>query len=152
MATIKLNYKIEDKAILQGLRRLERAGGNMRTAFMDIGESMLLSTEDRFNNQVDPDGRPWVELADSTRKRKRHTKILSERLILRGSIEYIPSATQLEWGTRLQDYSRIHQFGGMAGRGRLVKIPARPYLGISAADRDLIIRKLEEHYRRALNG
>ena len=32
------------------------------------------------------------------------------------------------------EYARIHQKGGMAGRGRKVKIPARPYLGVSKED------------------
>jgi phage gpG-like protein len=30
-------------------------------------------------------------------------------------------------------YAAIHQFGGMAGRNRKVKIPARPFLPVNAA-------------------
>lgn len=32
-------------------------------------------------------------------------------------------------------YARIHQLGGLAGRGRKVKIPARPYLGLTKDER-----------------
>jgi phage virion morphogenesis protein len=40
-------------------------------------------------------------------------------------------------------YAAIHQLGGQAGRGRKVTIPARPYLGVSAADRVRILAVLK---------
>lgn len=36
-------------------------------------------------------------------------------------------------------YGRIHEFGGLAGRGHRSLIPARPYLGPSIADRRSIL-------------
>ena len=40
------------------------------------------------------------------------------------------SATVMAGSGQSKNYAAIHQFGGMAGRGRKVKIPARPYLPI----------------------
>ena len=37
-----------------------------------------------------------------------------------------------------KEYAAIHQFGGMAGRNRKVKIPARPFLMIQDKDWDNI--------------
>ncbi len=39
-------------------------------------------------------------------------------------------------------YARIHQLGGMAGRGHRSKIPARPYLGMDQKSKDKVIRKI----------
>lgn len=39
-------------------------------------------------------------------------------------------------------YARIHQLGGMAGRGHRSKIPARPYLGLDDRSKDKVIRKI----------
>jgi phage gpG-like protein len=52
-------------------------------------------------------------------------------------------------------YAAIHQFGGMAGRGKKVKIPARPYLAVSRGkemefaekDRVRIMDIIREHLR-----
>ena len=42
-----------------------------------------------------------------------------------------------------KEYAAIHQFGGMAGRGRKVEIPARPYLPLTT-DGDLQPEAREE--------
>ena len=40
----------------------------------------------------------------------------------------------------------IHQFGGEAGRGLKAVIPARPYLGFSDGDMDLIKEELVSYF------
>lgn len=63
-------------------------------------------------------------------------KILQEagnRGGLRGSITYRAGRDYLEHGTN-KIYGAIHQLGGQAGRGKKVKIDARPYLGYSVAN------------------
>jgi len=42
-------------------------------------------------------------------------------------------------------YSRIHQLGGMAGRGHKVKIPARPFLLVQDQDWGTIKNVLIRH-------
>lgn len=44
-------------------------------------------------------------------------------------------------------YGAIHQFGGPAGRGKKVQIPARPYLGVSDEDLSDIKDCLEDFIR-----
>ncbi|MES8537205.1 phage virion morphogenesis protein, partial [Cutibacterium acnes] len=47
-------------------------------------------------------------------------------------------------------YARIHQLGGKAGRNRKVTIPARPFLGINADDRQMIGEILNDHLAMAV--
>ncbi len=51
------------------------------------------------------------------------------------------------------EYAAIHEFGGNAGRGRRVHIPARPYLRPAAEEnlgvaKELFVRRIEEAARR----
>jgi phage virion morphogenesis protein len=70
-------------------------------------------------------------------------KILIQSGRLRNSISARRDGSKVAVGTNLV-YAAIHQFGGLAGRGRGVRIPARPYLGISKADEAEIERILKE--------
>jgi len=47
-------------------------------------------------------------------------------------------------------YGAIHQFGGQAGRGHKVTLPARPYLGINGDDEVEITQISQRHVNRAL--
>lgn len=62
-------------------------------------------------------------------------KILIDTGRLRRSIRaVVVNDTTLEIGTHDVPYAAIHQKGGMAGRGKRVRIPARPYLVIQEED------------------
>ncbi|WP_216640761.1 phage virion morphogenesis protein, partial [Thermus scotoductus] len=54
---------------------------------------------------------------------------------LKNSISWKVAGSRIYVGTNLE-YARIHQFGGYAGRGRKVYIPARPFLGLTEEDRE----------------
>lgn len=60
-------------------------------------------------------------------------KILFKQGLLLGSINSQASADSVRIGPH-RVYAAIHQFGGRAGRGKKVKIPARPYLVIQDQD------------------
>jgi phage virion morphogenesis protein len=56
---------------------------------------------------------------------------------LMNSITYGVTPSKLVLSSNLV-YSRIHQLGGQAGRGRRVTIPARPYLAFQEEDLQII--------------
>ena len=169
------DVRIVEDEITPALQRALKATGNLKPALQAIGEHLLRSVDDNFALQRDPQGRPWkplkvlsYHLAYSMGKKKRtHTqsgsltagfaryigsrKILTDSGELRGSIKYNASATRLEVGSG-KVYSAIHQFGGKAGRGRKVTIPARPFLGIGPADRLEILATLKDHLETAIKG
>ncbi|TAN73183.1 MAG: phage virion morphogenesis protein, partial [Magnetospirillum sp.] len=138
----------------------------------DIGASLVNSTQDRFERQAGPDGKRWAALsADTVLSRlggasKAYTKrmtfraaakrkmssmaILIQRGHLRNSITHRATRTGVEVGTAMV-YGAIHQFGGKAGRGRKISIPARPYLGLDDADAETIHEKVQHWLQGTLS-
>lgn len=134
--------------------RLEAAYARSKdlSPLMDaIGMAMETSTDERFDNEASPDGRPWKK---SLRAREQGGKTLTDSARLRGSITHAANADSVEIGSNLI-YAGIHQFGGRiaAKSGHLkfalpgglgfvsvkgVNIPARPYLGIGGDDEQTI--------------
>jgi len=79
-------------------------------------------------------------------------QILLDNGVLRNSIN-VENVTDssVTVASRLK-YSAIHQFGGKAGRGRKVTIPARPYIGIKPDDMRDITDILRSHVLRYRAG
>lgn len=44
-------------------------------------------------------------------------------------------------------YAAIHHFGGKAGRGKKTKIPARPFLVLTAEDEEDILQDVQDYFR-----
>lgn len=47
-------------------------------------------------------------------------------------------------------YATIHQFGGKAGRGRKVDIPARPFLMLTPQDEEDILQDVQDYWQKVL--
>jgi phage gpG-like protein len=97
-------------------------------------------------------------LAKAGRRYLTNKKILVEHGDLRGSVHYQAERNRVTIGAGGHiPYGGIHQFGGMAGRGRKARIPARPYLAMNEGngmrlaekDRQRIIEILERHIAAA---
>lgn len=120
MTTMNVN----DKALIRKLELLARGMSDLTPLGHAIAGSFLAVTEDNF----DSEGRPkWAGLNPDYLARRKGGKILFVTGRLRGSIFTRVSEDEVSIGTNLP-YAAIHQFGGLAGRGRVVKIPARSYL------------------------
>lgn len=130
------------------------------------------STHERFEEEKSPQGKAWEPLSEQTliaraRRRtrrkggasgfmtkrgnlsKRAQRIISSANILQDTARLLRSITSkarpegAAVGTNLV-YGAIHQLGGQAGRGKKVKIPARPYLGVSGDDEQDLLDMLQE--------
>ena len=122
---------------------VERATGGLASRRRDmlnaIGEALVSGTLERFENEESPDGKKWEPSGRAwtqglKSRRGRMGKTLQDTGRLRSSIDYAVTADSVLVGSEVE-YARIHQMGGRAGRGHTVKIPARPYLGVSKADK-----------------
>jgi phage gpG-like protein len=145
-----VNVIIDDTQLQAALRRLEHAGVDLSPAMRDIAQALVLVTEDNF----EAEGRPiWMPLSEATkharlggkkaykkngeltaaaqRRQDAGFRILQHTGGLAGSISTDYDSTQAVAGSN-KLYAAIHQFGGEAGRGRKVEIPARPYLPVTA--------------------
>lgn len=143
-----------DPELLDRLRALEEA--DIAGAMAAAGEALRTSTLERFDAEKDPEGRRWKT---SIRAHQTGGKTLAITRRLATSIHVESSAKGVAVGTNLP-YAAVHQFGATIrakGDGllrfkigdqwiskRSVKIPARPYMGITEDDMREITRIIEE--------
>ncbi|BDR12922.1 phage virion morphogenesis protein [Vibrio sp. STUT-A11] len=138
MAGVNYTLKFEEKEKLQRrFNQLLKQGTSLQPAFQDIGEMLLLSHDQRFRDQVSPDGELWAPLSPAyqARKPKRQNDILTLNSILSGNLSYIATGSNLFFGTPTE-YGAIHHFGGSEDmRPANAAIPARPWLGVDDDDK-----------------
>lgn len=160
------------RAIEKSLAGLAARFGDLTGLMQDIGNFLESDTLDRFDTETAPDGSRWTP---SARAKRDGGKTLTDNSLLRGSITHEASATSVRLGTN-KVYGGIHQFGfdGQVtvqahqrtiyqafGRSlkapvtfsvnafeRLLKMPARPYLGLSPEAEIEIPLLAEEWVRR----
>ncbi|OCG64595.1 phage virion morphogenesis protein [Gilliamella sp. GillExp13] len=156
MTGVNIEFNIQDA--LDAMLHIEAAIDDMSGLFEHMGEVLLDIHEARFNAQESPDGIPWQALSPwyQESKPKQKDKILTLDGTLRSTLRYQINGNTLLFGTNVV-YGAIHQFGGtikpVRGNalnvgGRLAKqvvIPARPWLGISAQDKLLLVDVVREH-------
>ncbi len=99
-------------------------------AYEGIGTSLKDNIRLGFVDSMSPYGEPWLPI------KYRDGQPLVDTGRLRDSITYQASDDGVEVGTNVV-YAAIHQFGGMAGRGQKVHIPARPYMPVRNNSVDL---------------
>lgn len=147
-----INIDIKDDSLRKALDGLKSKISDMRPIMRHFAAILENETERNFENN----GRPkWPSLSRSTLEKRvlksakgkfrkdgrigkstanavSSIKILQDTGQLAGSITSNFSNTFAIVGTGKDNYAAIHQFGGKAGRGKKVTIPARPYLPILA--------------------
>lgn len=132
-----------------------------------IGEALITSTQERQRRGIAPDGSAWPALNPGYAAEKAGSQMLRESGRLMGSLSHRASGNTVVVGTNVI-YAGIHQFGGtilpkskralsfIIGDRRViarkVTVPARPFLGISAEDREEIRDIFILAARRAMSG
>lgn len=134
-----LDITLNDAGIQAELKQLAAKLNDLTPFFRDVGETLLNATRERFRRQTAPDGTPWAALspAYAARKKRNKNKILTLWGHLRGTLVKQADKDSLRIGTPLV-YGATHQFG----RGA---IPARPFLGLSADDRQALLDALNDY-------
>jgi len=144
---------IDDREVIAMLKRIQSRVSDLKPVMTRIGALYERRVLENFAAEKSPDGIPWKPLAQDTmliglarhkglkksgglsargRRYLRTKKILRERGDLEGSIHFQADGTSVAIGSSGSiPYAAIHQRGGMAGRGRKVAIPARPYLAVN---------------------
>lgn len=155
----------------KGGREIELRLGALVAAFGDLtplmdgfGLTLESATIDAFDTETAPDGTRWTP---SLRARQQGGKTLTDTAQLRASITSQAGADSVEVGTN-KIYAGVHQFGatiraktskglrfqlpGGLGFRRVmeVEIPARPFLGLSAASGEELLAQAEDYARAQL--
>jgi len=166
MTGVAIRLTFDDTRAAFALGELRKVTEDLRPVLDDIGAELESSTLDRFETNVAPDGTPWRQ---SLRAKEKGGRTLVESSTLRDSVAYRldgDTAVEVGAGGAAGAYAAIHQVGGIisAKGGALrfqlatgafvnvksVRIPARPYLGLSAADQEAVPEIVIDHWRRAV--
>lgn len=160
-----ISSEIDDREVISMLERLQARSDDMTPVMTRIGALYERRVLENFSKESAPDGTPWTPLSEVTMhmglaknkgwqpvrrglsaRGKRYLqgkKILFEKGYLQQSIHFQADSDSVTIGSSGSiPYAAIQQFGGKAGRGRKVTIPARPYLamnegdGVALADKD----------------
>lgn len=127
-----ISIEIEDRLVLDTLADLQRRSSDLSEPMADIARLLRNTAEDSFQDEVDPWGRSWLDLSERTKKaREKKGHWPGSILQVSGGLAAsVTSGSGRDWASvgAAKVYAAIHQFGGKAGRGRKVDIPARPYL------------------------
>lgn len=141
MSFMDINFRAATPDLDELLKKVK----DRRSLHRMIAATMADKVEQNFEDE----GRPkWQDLAQSTKdqrakKGKWPGKILQRDGQLAASITQQSDNDSAIVGTNLI-YAAIHQFGGQAGRGGSVNIPARPYLQLTPDDISEIVDEVNE--------
>ena len=164
-----ITVTIDNASVLAALEQLRDRVANPAPALSKIGERLTESTQARFNTGTAPDGGRWAPNSQATildylagksgSYQKKSGKISAKGIgyamnkkplvaseLLQDSIHWQLSGREaVTIGTdRFADAwdagAAVHQFGSKNG-----KIPARPFLGVSADDERTILEILTAH-------
>ena len=103
--------------------------------------SIAGTMESAVLQNFDVGGRPkWLGL-----KYRQGTPLVDTENLMNSITSYYDNDSA-EVGTN-EPYAAIHQFGGKAGRGRKVDIPARPFLVLTPQDEDDILEDVQAYFR-----
>ncbi|WP_226779522.1 phage virion morphogenesis protein [Oceaniglobus trochenteri] len=162
-----ITVKINDDAIHEALLRLAAGMSDMSRPMNDIGAALVRSSKSRIDEGVSPDGSAFAPLSQVTLDayaNSRPPKVSQGPLKQSGDMQsqifhdYGPAHAEVA-SNAIQ--AAVMQFGAGAGafgahigkdkRGRdhfhsipWGDIPARPFLGVSEDDRDVIVEIVEE--------
>lgn len=154
---VKLTIEIKDKGIKDLLIQAQAKLGDLKPVMKTISETMLHAVEENFVTEGRrlPGGK-WKKLEQSTEDRREKKgkwpgKILEVERNLIGSVSSYGDSNTAIVGSSMpfkKGYAAIHQFGGKAGRGRKVTIPARPYLVLTDGDMEEIRQDILDYLEK----
>lgn len=169
-----ITARFDDRRIATALRRIADRGGSLSAPLNSCGEVLLASidknfeAEGRYSSPGDIRGGSsrWKPLAASTRlqriggsraftkkgglRKNAQRKLEGMKILQRSQGGLASSFTKQVSGNTLtvgsnKTYAAIHHYGGLAGRGRRVTIPARPFLVVQDEDIEDMLDITEKH-------
>ncbi len=136
-----IKIDIDDREVKKELARLVGRVQDRRPLMRKIAGIMHDAVEENFEQEGRPKWKP------SKRAMKQSGKTLQDTGQMAKSVteEYDNDSALV--GTN-KKYAAIQHFGGKAGRGKKVTIPARPFLKLTDSDLEEIKEAVKEHLRK----
>lgn len=134
MIEIEINNAQQIASMLDKLANAAQESTPLMRSIAGTMESAVLQN-------FDVGGRPkWLGL-----KYRQGTPLVDTENLMNSITSYYDNNIAMV-GTN-EPYAAIHQFGGKAGRGRKVDIPARPFLVLTPQDEDDILEDVQAYFR-----
>jgi phage virion morphogenesis protein len=135
MAAGALEFNVKEiDGLAALLNKAQLSSQDREQLLRNLATEAEAQTQDRFDAQIDPEGKKWKDLADKTMQyyAKYFPNFLNGSLLYRegGLRDSIESQLSNSWSIMVgatKIYAAVHQFG-------YKNIPARPYAGISQRD------------------
>lgn len=142
-----IEARIEDRRTAEALAQLIKRVENLRPVQDDLGEYFIESTKRRFKTKTAPDGSRWRDNSELTQELKgSNDPLIGESRRLSNEIHRRIDGTTVSWGSSLV-YAGMQQHGGLKSVYPHLwgNIPARPFLGMSNEDEQVVLEILQEH-------
>lgn len=137
MLSLKFNANQSRNYLNELIKKVQ----NLTPALHEIGQLMVASTDENFQNEQNIYGVKWKQNTPATLHYKASRgfimKVLQRRGMLRSSIQYRIEGDKVSVGTNLP-YGAFHQYGTN-------RLPKREFLGVSRQDQKEIIAILEDY-------
>ncbi len=159
--------EIDDKELTAQLDKLATLLADLSPVMQAIGEALIASTRDRLEEGISPDGTPFAPRSEATLKRyeRSHESYFPTPLSRSGHMASETMHTMfgpdfLYVGSSAIQ-SAVMQFGAERGAFGTMKngspipwgnIPARPFIGLSEGDKEMILETLFEEIAAILGG
>lgn len=145
-----IQVQLDNREILIALEQLLQSSSDLRPAFQDIGEYLVVSTRERFERSEAPDGTPWASNSAVTLARKRgskpgigETRQLSTRIYAQPNRDGVAVGSPMEQAGTFHFGAKRRSFTG--GKTPWGNIPARPFIGLSDEDEKQVLDIIQEH-------
>lgn len=141
-----IDIQVEDTQVLAALQSLADRGGDLSGIMAYIGEKMTESTKQRFQSGTGVDGEQWKQNSPLTLSKKSGSLPLTDSGILGSTIMSFVNGNELQVGSNME-YAAMQQFGGKKSEFAHLwgDIPARPFLGVSSSDQDMILTTIQDY-------
>lgn len=160
-ASFKMDFSGANQVLGKAITRV----ANRQQLSETLGEQLVSSTLERFEDETGPDGKAWKK---SRRAKQEGGQTLSDKGNLEGSINYEATPASVAVGTTDKVKGAAHQFGatikpkkGKALRFKTpdgfvitkkVELPARPYIGINQEDMEEARETISLFLQQGLKG
>ncbi len=159
---MKITIEANPAPIVAALEKLSKNYSNMAPVMEIIGDALVSSTMQRFEDSKEPSGRMWDKLSDVTlerrRKKGKDAKPLRDGGYLMNSITRNYGQDWVEVGTP-EPYGAFQHFGAKKGafgkkpfktkKGSFSipwgDVPPRPFLGLNQEDEEDIMDILQRY-------
>jgi phage virion morphogenesis protein len=135
-----IKITIDDRDVQKMLRELAGRVKDRRPLMQELAGIMKDAVDENFEAEGRPKWKP------SKRAQKQGGKTLQDTGSLATSISSKYDNNSAQVGTN-KKYAAIHHFGGKAGRGKKVTIPARPFLKLTDSDLEEIKEAVKEYLK-----